>query len=100
MVTCDCCDPGSAQIQLSPSWSRVHPRVHVPCLAAGSSQGFMAPSSAGIGCAWHTLRLLQEVSPLFPLSQFSFIQPLLTQHLLSLGSLKDTQHWDFASHGP
>lgn len=77
MVTCGCCGPGSAQTQLSPSWSRVHPRLPVSRLAAGTSQGFMAPSSVGIGCAWHTLRLLTEVSPSFPLSQFRFLQPLL-----------------------
>lgn len=36
-VTCDYCDPGSAQIHLSPSRGRVHPRVSVPHLAAATS---------------------------------------------------------------
>lgn len=71
-------------------------------LGGWDQQGFMALNSAGIDCARHTLRLLPEVSPSFPLSQFQFLQSLLSRciptpypALLSLGSLMDTQHWDF-----
>lgn len=83
MVTCDCCGPGSAQTQLSPSRSRVHPWVPALCFAAGTSQVFMALSSAGYRlCPAHPAALARGftiISPV-PVSVTSASPLLLYPH--------------------